>query len=86
MFFMLASSRMWLWRKSLLRFRDFLAKIWLPKDLEYFTFPEPVFLNRLAAARLVLIFGIFPSPLGLLSWGSRDISLQRLNTNKRPAV
>jgi len=26
-------------------------------------FPEPVFLKRLAAARLVLIFGIYLSPL-----------------------
>jgi len=36
--------------------------MWLPWDFEYTNFPEPVFLNRLAAPRLVLIFGMVINP------------------------
>jgi hypothetical protein len=32
--------------------------MWLPWDLEKVYLPVPVFLNRFAAARFVLIFGI----------------------------
>jgi len=52
----LSTSRLFL--NDRLRFRDFLVRMWLPWDFEYTIFPEPVFLNRLAAPRLVLIFGI----------------------------
>jgi hypothetical protein len=36
----------------------FLVKIWLAWDFLNLYFPDPVFLNRLAAARVVLILGI----------------------------
>jgi hypothetical protein len=46
-------------RNDLLRLVVFLVKIWLPKDFEKTNFPDPVFLKRFAAARFVLILGIF---------------------------
>jgi hypothetical protein len=36
--------------------------MWLAHDLRYTILPVPVVLKRLAAARLVLIFGIIHSP------------------------
>jgi hypothetical protein len=41
-----------------LRLVVFLVNMWLPWDLAKAYLPLPVFLNRLAADRLVLIFGI----------------------------
>jgi len=40
----------------------FLVRIWLACDFLKTNFPVPVFLKRLAAARLVLIFGMNFSP------------------------
>jgi hypothetical protein len=45
-------------RKDRFRFVVFFVKIWLPNDFEKVNFPEAVFLNRFAAARLVFIFGM----------------------------
>jgi len=39
--------------------------MWLLWDFEYTIFPEPVFLNRLAAPRLVLIFGMVINSLSV---------------------
>jgi hypothetical protein len=39
--------------------------MWLAWDFENVNFPVPVFLNRLAAARFVLIFGMVSAPCGL---------------------
>jgi hypothetical protein len=36
----------------------FLVRMWLPKALLLMIFPDPVFLKRFAAPRLVFIFGI----------------------------
>lgn len=38
----------------------FFVKIWLAWDFLNLYFPDPVFLNRFAAALLVLILGIIP--------------------------
>jgi len=45
-------------RKARFRLVVFLVKMWLAWDFENLNFPVPVFLNRFAAARFVLIFGI----------------------------
>jgi hypothetical protein len=45
-------------RRERFRLRVFLVRMWLPWDLEKVYLPVPVFLNRFAAARFVLIFGI----------------------------
>ena len=50
------------WRSDRLRLVVFLVSIWLAHDLRYTILPVPVVLKRLAAARLVLIFGILYSP------------------------
>jgi hypothetical protein len=47
----------------LLRFRVLEVKMWLDPAFLYMNFPDPVFLKRLAAARLVFIFGIIIYPL-----------------------
>jgi len=49
--------------RLLLRFRVLEVKIWLDPAFLYMNFPVPVFLKRLAAARLVFIFGIIIYPL-----------------------
>jgi hypothetical protein len=41
----------------------FLVRMWLPKALLLMIFPDPVFLKRFAAPRLVLIFGMSFLPL-----------------------
>jgi hypothetical protein len=41
----------------------FLVRMWLPKALLLMIFPDPVFLKRFAAPRLVLIFGMSSLPL-----------------------
>jgi len=43
--------------------------MWLACDLEKAYLPLPVFLNRLAADRLVLIFGISVSPVKIDACG-----------------
>jgi len=48
---------------TLLRFRVLEVKIWFDPAFLYMNFPVPVFLKRLAAARLVFIFGIIIYPL-----------------------
>jgi hypothetical protein len=49
---------MWPFLRSLFRLVDFLVKIWPALALAYLNLPDPVFLNLLAAALLVFIFGI----------------------------
>jgi len=46
--------------RTLLRFRVLWLNRWLDPAFLYMNFPVPVFLKRLAAARLVFIFGIIP--------------------------
>jgi hypothetical protein len=45
-------------RSERFRLVVFLVRIWLAPDFLKTNFPVPVFLKRLAAARLVLIFGM----------------------------
>jgi hypothetical protein len=46
----------------LFRLVVFFVRIWLAHDFLYTIFPVPVFLKRLAAARLVFILGMNSSP------------------------
>ena len=48
----------WPCRNERFRLVVFLVKIWLECDFENVYLPDPVFLNRLAADRFVLIFGM----------------------------
>jgi hypothetical protein len=51
-------ATIWSRRRDRFRLVDFLVKIWLAWDFLNLYFPDPVFLNRLAAARVVLILGM----------------------------
>jgi hypothetical protein len=57
--FSLLLSTILLFRKDRFLLRVLVVRIWLLKDLLKLNFPLPVRLNLFAAARLVLIFGIF---------------------------
>jgi len=57
-FFRFAESNTVDFRKFRFRFVLFLVRIWLEKALFLTIFPEPLVLKRLAAPRLVFIFGI----------------------------
>ena len=59
-------------RPDRLRLVVFFVRMWLANDFRYTILPFPVFLKRLAAARLVLIFGINLSPLFKNRW--RELS------------
>src|SRR5215510_560128 len=61
------------WRSRRRRLRDFSCIPWLPPAFERRTRPDPVTRNRLAAARLVFIFGTVGS-LTALSWAARRSS------------
>jgi hypothetical protein len=54
----LVESTTVVWRSLRFRPLDFLVKMWLLNALARTNFPVPVFLKRLAAARLVFIFGM----------------------------
>ena len=64
-------------RNDRLRLVVFLVSIWPAHDFRYTILPVPVVLKRLAAARLVLIFGIILSPYLKYRW--RELS----NTGSR---
>ncbi len=65
-FFLFVLSTVCLCRSARLRFVVFFVKIWLAFDFENINLPVPVFLKRFAAARFVLIFGIYIIPLQVL--------------------
>jgi len=48
----------WPFRSARFRLVVFFVSMWLACDFENLNFPVPVFLNLLAAARFVFIFGM----------------------------
>src|SRR6185437_1987014 len=73
---LVSQSRIWLGaRKPRLRLVDFLVRMCDLKACPALNLPDAVLRNRLAAARLVLIFGMLPLRFGFRDWPGRRLAI-----------